>query len=273
MNSPVSGNSRICSSTGPTRPDLITDPYFYLAAIPGILLFGISKGGFGGGFGAVTVPIMALVISPADAAAIMLPILLAIDVGAIWAYRRIWDRDLMKVLLPAGLLGTLIGTLMFRSLSVAGLKFLLGALAVGFVLTRWLGRAGSAPPARPSVVKGWFWGTLSGFTSFIAHAGGPPINVYVLPLRLPPMMLAGTLVVLYAALNWSKVVPYWWLGLFRVENLVTSAALAPIGLLGLWVGVWLRPRINEALFYRLVYGFLLLTGAKLLYDGIAGFLA
>jgi hypothetical protein len=247
---------------------LIADPLFYLAAIPGILLFGISKGGFAGGMGIAAVPLMALVIPPQQAAAIMLPILLAMDLAAMWAYRLTWDRALMRVLLPAGLLGTLLGTLTFSLLTVNAIKLLLGLIAIGFVLYRLSLRGPAAAPAPRSVAKGWFWGALSGLTSFIAHAGGPPLSVYVLPLRLPPSVLVGTVAYLFAAINWSKVLPYWWLGLFSAQNLATSAALVPAGLAGVALGVWLHRRVSERLFYRLLYAFLLATGAKLLYDGL-----
>jgi len=248
---------------------LITDPAFWLAAVPGVLLFGISKGGFAGGFGIVTVPLMALAIAPAQAAAIMLPILLIMDLGAVWAYRRHWNRKLIKVLLPAGLAGTAIGTLAFRALSSDGIRLFLGALAIGFVLWRTLLRAPSAAPEAQSIPRGAFWATLSGFTSFVAHSGGPPLSVYLLPLRLAPSVLVGTVAVLFACLNWAKVLPYWWLGLFSTQNLLTSAALAPVGVAGVALGVWLHRRVREAVFYRLVYAFLLLTGSKLLYDGLS----
>lgn len=248
---------------------MITDPLFWLAAIPGVLLFGISKGGFAGGFGIVTVPLMALAIPPAHAAAILLPILLCMDVGAVWAYRRHWSRELIRVLLPAGLVGTVVGTLAFRQLSGDGVRLLLGVIAIGFVVYRGLRRDAAVSPAPPSTVKGAFWAALSGFTSFIAHAGGPPISVYLLPLRLAPSVLVGTVAVLFAALNWSKVLPYWWLGLFSAQNLLTSLALVPAGLAGVALGVWLHRRVNAVLFYRLVYVFLLLTGLKLLHDGLA----
>jgi uncharacterized membrane protein YfcA len=247
---------------------LIADPLFWLAAVPGVLLFGISKGGFAGGFGIVTVPLMALAIAPAQAAAIMLPILLVMDLGAVWAYRRHWNRELLKVLLPAGLAGTAIGTLAFRELSSDGIRLFLGVLAIGFVLWRMLLRASAAAPEAPSTVRGAFWATLSGFTSFIAHSGGPPLSVYLLPLRLAPSVLVGTVAVLFACLNWAKVLPYGWLGLFSTQNLLTSAALAPVGVAGVALGVWLHRRVREALFYRLVYAFLFATGTKLLYDGV-----
>ena len=246
---------------------MIADPLFWLAAVPGVLLFGVSKGGFAGGFGIVTVPLMALAIPPQQAAAILLPILLAMDVGAVWAYRRTWDRGLMKVLLPAGLLGTAIGTFTFRMLSADAIKLLLGIIALGFVLHRATMRRPSTP-ANPSNLKGAFWATVSGLTSFIAHAGGPPLSVYLLPLRLPPTLLVGTVAVMFAAINWSKVLPYWWLGLFNAQNMMTSLALAPAGLAGVALGVWLHKRVDERLFYRIVYAFLLATGLKLLYDGL-----
>ena len=247
---------------------MITDTLFWLAAVPGVLLFGISKGGFAGGFGIVTVPLMALAVPPAQAAAIMLPILLCMDVGAVWAYRRHWSRELIRVLLPAGLLGTAVGTLAFRQLSSDGVRLLLGVIAIGFVGYRSLRRESAALPAPPSTIKGAFWATLSGFTSFIAHSGGPPISVYLLPLRLAPSVLVGTVAVMFAALNWSKVLPYAWLGLFSTQNLLTSLALVPVGLAGVGLGVWLHRRVDTTLFYRIVYAFLLLTGVKLLYDGI-----
>jgi len=247
---------------------LIVDPLFWLAAIPGVLVFGIAKGGFGGGLGIVTVPLMALAIPPAQAAAILLPTLLVMDLGTLWAYWGRWDRALMRFLLPAGLAGTAIGTLTFRLLTVTHLKLVLGAIAIGFVLHRaalWRSLPRMVAPSKP---KGVFWATISGFTSFIAHAGGAPMSVYLLPLRLAPAVMVGTTSVFFAAMNWSKLLPYWWLGLFSAQNLATSAALVPVGVAGVGLGVWLHRRVREALFYRLVYAFLLLTGLKLLYDGL-----
>ena len=215
---------------------LIDDPLFWFAAVPAVLAYGISKGGFAGGFGIVSVPLMALAISPIRAAAILLPILLVMDVGAVLAYRRSWDRALMKVLMPAALAGIAIGTLMFRQLSADAIKLLLGAMSIGFVLYRTLRGRSPAAPATPSVAKGVFWAAVSGFTSFIAHAGGPPLSVYLLPLRMAPTLLVGTVAVLFAVINWAKVLPYWWLGLFSMQNFLTAAALAPIGLAWCFMG-------------------------------------
>jgi len=250
---------------------LITDPWFYLAALPALLIFGISKSGFAGSLGILSVPMMALVIPPAQAAAIMLPLLCVMDLGAVWAYRKTFDRANFWILLPAGLLGTISGMLLFTTISADGLKLILGVIAIGFVIYRYT-RKSNPPPAPRSVIKGTFWGWLGGITSFIAHAGGPPVNVYLLPQRLPPVQLVGTTVMFFTLINLSKLGPYAWLGLFSTENIATSVALAPAGLLGVWMGLRVRQWVNEELFYKLMYGFLAITGAKLLWDSAEAFL-
>jgi uncharacterized membrane protein YfcA len=247
---------------------VIDDPIFYLAAVPAVLLYGIAKGGFSGGFGIVAVPLMALAVPVPQAAAIMLPILLVMDLAALWAYRRSWDAPLIKLLLPASLLGMGIGTAAFRYITPDAIRLALGVIAVSFVVYRWAAHVPNAAAAPRSAAKGWFWGTVSGLTGFIAHAGSPPLQVYLLPLRLPQALLVGTVAVLFAGLNWAKVLPYWWLGLFSVQNVATAAALVPVGVAGVWIGVWLQRRIHAKLFYTLIYGFLLLTGLKLCYDGL-----
>ena len=96
--------------------------------------------------------------------------------------------------------------------------------------------------------------------------------MYLLPLRLQPALLVGTVAVLFAGLNYAKIVPYWWLGLLSPQNVSTAAALVPVGVSGVWFGVWLQKRVNAKLFYTLIYAFLLLTGLKLFHDGLRGIL-
>jgi uncharacterized membrane protein YfcA len=248
---------------------MIDNPWFFVAALPAVFINGVSKGGFGSGLGIVSVPMMALTIPVPEAAAIMLPILCIMDLAALWTYRRSWDRENMKIMLPAGLVGLVLGALTFGFISEAGLKLVLGTVAVGFVLYHWSDAARQLAKTHPSRLKGYFWCCVSGYTSTVAHAGGPPMSIYLLPQRMDKALLAGTAVVFFAVLNYLKLVPYFWLGMFDAQNLTTSAALAPIGVIGIFTGVWIRKRINEVLFYRLCYGFLLLTGGKLLYDSIS----
>ncbi|MBV1786998.1 sulfite exporter TauE/SafE family protein [Marinobacterium sp. D7] len=248
---------------------MITDPLFYAAAIPAILIVGISKGGFGGGLGLVAVPLMSLVISPIQAAAIMLPILCLMDLAAMWSFRGKFDRSLLKVLVPAALIGILIGALTFRYLSEQHLKFIIGSIAVLFTLNYWL-RPGSKEPRQPSSLRGGFWGILTGFTSFSVHAGGPPLNIYLLPLRLEKSIFIGTTILMFAAINYLKLIPYALLGQFDTANLTTSATLALLAPVGVKLGYWMHHRINETWFYRICFGLLFITGSKLLYDAFMG---
>ena len=248
---------------------MISDPLFYLAAVPAVLLMGISKGGFGSGAGLFATPLMALSVPIPQAAAILLPILIVMDVTGLWAYRGRYSRENLRLILLGGMLGIALGTLTFRYFSDAWIRAILGAMSIAFVAQRYLGRSASRPPAPRSTARGLFWSAASGLTSTIAHAGGPPLSIYLLPQRLEKSQLVGTTVVFFAAVNAVKLVPYTWLGLFDTRNLTTSAVLIPLAPLGIWMGVKLMRMLPEELFYRVCYGMLLVVGAKLLWDGVA----
>ena len=244
---------------------MLADPAFFAAAVPAVLAFGISKGGLGGGAGLLAVPLMALVLSPADAAAIMLPVLLVMDAMGLWAYRRDADRAALKVLIPGGLVGIVVGALVFGVMSVALARLVIGVIAVGFCLWRWLpARPGSG--RTPSPASGLFWGAMGGFTSTLAHAGAPPVNIYLLARRPEPAAFVGTMVFLFAAVNLAKVPPYALLGLFTPDNLKASLALAPVAVVGMGLGIALLRRLDTRLFYRLIYTVVFLTGLKLIAD-------
>ena len=248
---------------------MITDPLFYLIAVPAVLLMGISKGGFGSGAGLFATPLMALTVPIPQAAAIMLPILIVMDVTGLWAYRGRYSRENLRLILLGGMLGIALGTLTFRYFSDAWIRVILGAMSIAFVAQRYVGRSGARPPALRCTVRGLFWSTASGLTSTIAHAGGPPLSIYLLPQRLEKSQLVGTTVIFFAAVNAVKLIPYTWLGLFDTQNLTTSAVLIPLAPVGIWMGVKLMRRLPEELFYRICYGILLVVGAKLLWDGVA----
>ncbi len=245
----------------------ITDPWFYAIAVPAVLLMGVSKSGFLMGFGSLATPLMALTVPVPHAAAIMLPLLLVMDVTGIKQLWRERDRELLRLLLPAGLLGTLVGTLLFGLLSEKTVAAVVGGLTLLFLAQRLV-----FPPRRdalpPPKAVGFVLGVVGGFTSFVAHAGSPPLSAYLLPLRLEPLRLAATMAVLFGAINLSKWIPYAWLGLLDGRNLVTSLALMPLAPLGVWLGVWATRRIDPAWFYRIAYTGMFLTGAKLLWDGV-----
>ncbi len=247
----------------------ITDPWFYLAAVPAVLIAGVSKGGFGGGLGMLAVPLMALRVPPAQAAAIMLPILCLMDLFGVGAYRHHWDRANFAILFGGALIGTGLGTLSFRYLDEAAIRLLIGLIALGFTLDYWFGRR-DRPPAGRNLIKGGFWGLVAGFTSFIAHAGGLPVSVYLLPQRLDKTVFVGTLVMFFFAINYTKILPYAWLGQFATGNLATAAVLGPVAILGVVAGIRLHHRIDTDRFYRLCYAMLFVAGVKLLWDGVTG---
>jgi uncharacterized membrane protein YfcA len=246
---------------------LITDPWFYAVAVPAVLLMGLGKSGFLMGFGSLATPLLALTLPVPQAAAIMLPLLLVMDatgIGALWKER---DREMLKFMLPAGLLGTVIGTLLFGVFTSKAVAGVVGAITLLFLAQRLLfpPRRDAAPPGRAT---GFVLTTLGGFTSFVAHAGGPPIQAYVLPLKMNPLRLTATLAVLMGAINLSKIVPYAWLGLLDARNLATSLVLVPLAPLGVWAGVWATRRIDATWFYRVAYAGMFFTGVKLLWDGL-----
>jgi hypothetical protein len=247
---------------------------FYPAAAVGILITGMSKGGFGAA-GGVAVPMMAMFIAPAQAAGIMLPLLCAMDLFGVHAYRGLWSWRYLRILLPGALVGIALGAIGFGVLPDDGLRLAIGAIAIAFALNQMLRvseriasrlDAERSPPGR---VAGFFWGAMSGFTSTLAHAGGPPFAIYMLPQRLDRTVFVAISVFFFLVVNYVKLVPYAMLGQLSPSNLTASLIFAPLAPLGIWLGVWLHRRISNRVFYSVSYWLLLATGLKLVYDGLA----
>jgi uncharacterized membrane protein YfcA len=247
---------------------LITDPYFYAVAVPAVILLGVSKSGFGAGFGSLAVPMMALAVTVPEAAAILMPLLFVMDVLGMAAFRKDFDLTLLRHILPFGVLGIVIGALLFKVLQAHTVAAIVGGFTLLFLAQRlaFMPKPNSAPPPR---WLGAVLATTSGFTSFIAHAGGPPINAYVMGLRLKPVPFTATMACFFFVVNLCKWIPYAWLGLLDLRNMTTSLVLLPLAPVGVWIGVRLARRISQALFYRFLYAGMLLTGVKLLWDGLA----
>lgn len=248
--------------------NLITDPAFYFVAVPAVLLTGISKGGFAGGLGVLAVPMMALVISAPQAASIMLPILCLMDVVGSWSYHRQWDFRLLRRLLPGAVLGIGVGWLLFRRMDASVVELMVGCIAVLFALQRLSGFTFNIRSPFPDALRATGWSALSGFTSCLAHAGGPPMMIYLLPLKLDKTVLVANLTLFFALVNYIKLIPYAELGLLDARNLGTALVLAPLAPIGVYCGIWLHKRIDEKLFYKLSYVFLLLTGIRLVWHAL-----
>jgi uncharacterized protein len=248
-------------------PLLLSNPHFYLVGILAVLLLGIAKSGFPGSFGAMGVPLMSLAMSPVQAAAIVLPLLCVIDWWGVRIYWGNWDREVLKTVLPGALVGIGAGALLFGTVSDETILVLVGIIAVMFTLNNWLRFAARQAAAAASVAKGAFWSVVSGFTSFVAHAGGPPIMVYLLPLKLPQSRFIATMGVLFLTVNAIKLVPYAWLGQFSTDNLMTSLVLVPFVPIGIHLGRWLQTRVSHVVFYRISEISLFLNGLLLIYEG------
>jgi uncharacterized protein len=245
----------------------ITDPFFYAVAIPSVLLMGIGKSGFGAGLGSVAMPLMACAVPVPQAAAIMMPLLLAIDILGLFAFKRDFDKELLLFLLPWGMIGVGLGFVLFKTLDAHWVSATVGGLTLLFLAQKFLFNPGKLSQPLPK----WCGALLtitSGFTSFIAHSGGPPLNVYVLPLRLSPVIFTSTMAYLFFFINLTKWWPYAELGLLDWKNLGTSIVLMPMVPIGVYSGVRVARHISPLWFYRLVYCGMFLAGCKLLWDGV-----
>lgn len=255
---------------------MITDPFFYLVAIPAVFLVGLSKGGLGGAMAVIAVPLIALAIPPVQAAAIMLPILIIMDIVSLWAWRKHNDRRTLIIMLPGALVGITIGYLTAAMVTETLIKLIVGLVALGFSLQYFWKKYREhreqekiAPrPHRP--LWGAVCGTIAGFTSFVSHAGGPPYQLYALPLGQDPKTYTGASVRFFAIVNAIKVIPYFALGEFDATNLKTAAVLAPVAPIATLAGALIVRRMKPTVFYPVMYIMVLLTSFKLIHDGLAG---
>ena len=239
--------------------------FFVLAALAAFLV-GASKGGLPM-VGVLGVPIMAQVMPPVAAAALLLPVYVVSDMVGLWAYRKQYDKRNLMILLPAMIFGVGVGWATAKITQEWMVTLLVGVIGLFYCITVMLNQADAAPkPA--DVPSGVFWGTLTGFTSFVSHTGGPPYQMYVLPQKLDKMVFAGTSTIAFAVINLVKVVPYWALGQFNTGNLELAAMLSPLAIVGALIGYKLTAILPEKLFFRLVEVALFVLSLKLIYDAL-----
>jgi hypothetical protein len=242
------------------------DVVFWVAALIAAVAVGMGKGGLPI-VGMLSVPVLSLVTSPVTAAGLLLPVYVASDMFGLYAYRHAFDRRVLAILLPGMTAGVGVGWATAHLVPEWAVTALVGAIGVVFALSRLLQR-GLVPEARPArVLPGLFWGTVTGFTSFVSHSGAPPYQIYTLPLQMPKITFAGTATIAFAYVNAVKLIPYYALGQLSVGNLRVAALLMPVAAMAVFAGLWLVRRLPEALFFRIVTWALLLISVKLLWDG------
>jgi uncharacterized membrane protein YfcA len=235
-----------------------------------VLLTGISKSAFGGALGGIGVPLMALWLPPGMAVAVMLPILCFMDMFGVRAYWGKWSVPDLRIIVPGGLVGIVLGTVAIGSLPDHAVKACIGAIAVLFMLDRLLRlRDRLRLNGEPGAVAGGIWAALSGLTSTLAHAGGPPILVYLMGRRLLKENFVATTAVFFTVINAAKIIPYIWLGLFSRDTLTLAAMLAPLAPIGVWLGLHVMRKVPERPFFLIATLMLGASGLKLLWDAFA----
>ena len=249
---------------------MITDPAFYVAAVPAVILLGLAKGGFAG-LVIISMSLLSLVINPVRAAAIVLPILIVQDLVSLWAYRRSFDKEALLILLPGAFIGVLFGAATAAYVSEATVRVVIGVVAVLFAGNHFLGFVGklSHSPLATGRAAGRFWGAVSGFTSLVSHAGGPPYQVWMLSRRLDREIMVGTTTWYFAILNIIKTPVFIGAGQLDRSALLTAAALMPLAVAATLAGIWLVRRTPVERFYDIIHALLLIVGLKLAYDGLS----
>lgn len=247
------------------------DGLFLAVGVPAVLIAGISKGGFGSGAAFAGAVLLALVVEPGAALAVMLPLLMLMDVTALRFYWRQWDPAATRLMVLGGVPGVAAGAALWSVLSADAVRLIIGVIAVGFVAFQiardrgWLTMTG-LPAGRGA---GLAWGAVAGFTSFISHAGGPAAAIFLLSRGLDKRRFQATTVAVFWLLNVAKFVPYAALGIFSRDTLLAGLILSPLAVLGIWAGVRLHRAIPQGAFFVIMYGLLTVTGLRLIWVGLA----
>ncbi len=243
---------------------------FWLVAIAASFFVGCSKGGLPM-FALLSVPTLSLVMPPMKGAALLLPVYIISDIYGTWIYRHACSRRNLLILIPAASIGILAGYLMAGRTDEDAVRVVIGCVGLGFLALRLRARfMGAAPPRPADVPRGLFWGSIVGFTSFVSHAGGPAFRIYALPQQLPKMTFAGTATILFATINLMKVPPYLALGLIEAGDLGIAAALAPVAILGAWLGYHVTRIVPERIFFAVVEVALFVISVNLIRVGLGG---
>lgn len=244
---------------------------FWAVAGLAAFLMGLSKGGIPM-IAILAVPLMSLFMDPGQAAGLLLPIYVLADIYAVWLFRRAFSVRNLLILLPAAIVGVLIGFFTVTLVPVWVVKLLVAAIGFYYVINAARRRFSRqvAQPRPADVPRGLFWGTLTGLTSYLAHAGGPPYQNYVLPQRLEKMTYLGTNAIFFSAVNLIKLPPFILAGQITGASLAQAAWLAPAALAGAFAGSRIARLLPDRAFFLLVEVALGLVSVKLLYEVIAG---
>ena len=239
--------------------------------LTGVFVISFMKGAFGGGFAIVGIPLLAIVMDPLTAGALLAPLFVVMDLFALQYWKpRTWSKPDLKVLLPALIAGIGVGTILLSVLDNRVVTVMIALITLLFS-GLWFGGGGEVVARQRSVPKALAAGFGSGLTTMLAHSGGPPLALYLLSLGLPKALYAGTTSIFFTLGNLIKFVPWLWVGGTSKELWWLMAMAMPAIPLGVWLGWRLHEILNQKQLYRLCYGLLVITALKLLWDGVAGY--
>jgi len=242
---------------------------FFITVIPAIILYGIAKSGLGGSMTLISIPLMTIVMPLNEALGIVLPILIFSDFIATYKYRKEFDLSTLKLMVPFAAIGVVIGSLTFSYFSEELLKFIIGLMGFLFAGHYFFLKKNKEAKSEKNFLKGGICSTISGFTSFCVHAGGTPVSIYLLPLRLKKEIYVGTRIIFFTFMNLIKLPFYINLSMTNFVTFKQSVVLFPIAFIGILIGYKLLKIIDEKLFYNILYALILVSSTKLIFDFIS----
>ena len=239
---------------------------FFFTVVPAIILFGIAKSGLGGSIALISIPLMTISMPLTTALGIILPILIFSDFIATYKYRKEFDLETLKLIVPFAAIGIIIGSFTFSYFSEELLKFIIGLMGFLFAGHYFFFKKNKEAKSEKNSLKGGICSTVAGFTSFSVHAGGTPTSIYLLPLRMKKEIYVGTRIIFFTFVNLIKLPLYINLSMMNFETFKQSLILFPVALIGILIGYQLLKIIEEKLFYNILYALIFVTSSKLIFD-------
>lgn len=239
---------------------------FYMMLAFVAFLIGLAKGGFGGMLGSLATPLLALVMPADQVIGLVLPILMVADLFAVAMHWRRWQGRLILLLLPGAIVGVTIGTLFITNAPTEALRLALGVIVLTFAIFKLFEKR--VMKNLQYVAKNWHGllaGTVTGFSSALAHTGAPPVSIYLLTQQVAPQVFIGTSVLFFFILNWIKVPYYLYADLFDFARILKIFWVLPVVLAGAFYGRWLSDRFKKETFEKVIIGFLIVAAIMLIF--------
>ena len=250
----------------------LPSPFVLAVALAGVFLISFMKGAFGGGFAIVGIPLLSLAMDPIAAGALLAPLFIVMDLTALRFWRpSTWSRVDLAMLLPALVVGIVLGYFALRDLDRHAVEIVMGLVTLAFAALWFIG-GGEIKPRPRSTIKATLAGLSSGVTTMVAHSGGPPLAMYLLPLGMSKALYAGTTSLFFTVGNLLKAGPWLVLATPSRSLWMLMALCVPAVPVGVWAGWRLHERLDQRALYRACYAILVITAAKLLWDGLAGYI-